>query len=204
MIEQFGRFWEKNKGNLEKYFRTHTQDNYNSYQELVKLLFDIIINSEIHYSTKYDTDKILVIDDGDYQGTQIFILHKDTYQPDVEDYIYTNTYYGSCGGCDTLMSIYERNYYELPDDKQVKDYMTLCLHLLQRCCFMKDIEAVPKLEAKNDPQEELTWDEQDALRNIEIQLNDEHHLYIVAIHNDCEMKIIETAIKEFKENRNIK
>lgn len=78
-----------------------------------------------------------VIDNGDYQGTQIFIIPSNTYQPSVEDYVYTNTYYGSCSGCDTLQAI--SNYEEgFPDEEQIKDYMELSLHLLQKCKWLKE------------------------------------------------------------------
>ena len=140
MIKEFCLAWEKNKGKLEEYFRTTKQSKYDSYKELVKLLFDIAINPSIKNSyERFDTENILVIDDGDYQGTQVFILHRNDYQPSVEDYVYTNTCYGSCSGCDTLQRIHQ---YEngLPDEEQVKDYMQLCLYLLQRCNFMIDIE----------------------------------------------------------------
>lgn len=106
MIKEFCLAWEKNKDKLEEYFRKTRQEEYGNYEDLVKLLFDIVINPSIecdHY--RLDTENILVIDDGDYQGTQVFILHRDQYQPSVEDYVYTNTYYGSCSGCDTLLSI---------------------------------------------------------------------------------------------------
>lgn len=140
MIKEFCLAWEKNKDKLEEYFRKTRQEEYGNYEDLVKLLFDIVINPSIecdHY--RLDTENILVIDDGDYQGTQVFILHRDQYQPSVEDYVYTNTYYGSCSGCDTLLSI---NEYEdgLPSESQVNDYMDLCLHLLQKCHYMIDEE----------------------------------------------------------------
>ena len=140
MIKEFCLAWEKNKDKLEEYFRKTRQEEYGNYEDLVKLLFDIVINPSIecdHY--RLDTENILVIDDGEYQGTQVFILHRDQYQPSVEDYVYTNTYYGSCSGCDTLLSI---NEYEdgLPSESQVNDYMDLCLHLLQRCHYMIDEE----------------------------------------------------------------
>ena len=137
MIKEFCLAWEKNKDKLEEYFRKTRQEKYNVYRNLVELLFDIVINPEVN--NKFDTKNILEIDDGDYQGTEIFILHKNVYQPDIEDYVYTNTYYGSCSGCDTLLSI---NEYEdgLPSESQVNDYMDLCLHLLQRCHYMIDEE----------------------------------------------------------------
>lgn len=105
------------------------------------MLFDIVINPEFGGwdNNKFDTKNILKIDDGDYQGTEIFILHKDVYQPDIEDYVYTNTHYGSCSGCDTLMGIYRYDD-GLPSELQVNDYMNLCLHLLQRCHYMSDKE----------------------------------------------------------------
>lgn len=142
MIQEFCLAWEKNKGKLEKYFRTTSQRKYGEYKDLVKLLFDIVINPEEELkSYRFDTDNILVIDDGDYQGTQVFILHRDSYQPGVEEYVYTNTYYGSCSGCDTLLYIqdYGRSR-DIPDESQVDEYLTLCLHLLQKCNFMIDSE----------------------------------------------------------------
>ena len=77
-----------------------------------------------------------MIDDGDYQGTQIFVIHLDKYQPDESDYVVTNTYYGSCSGCDTLQAISEYDYDEKPDENQIKDYMELALHLLQKCKWL--------------------------------------------------------------------
>lgn len=138
MVKEFCLAWEKNKGKLEEYFRTTHQSEYDSYELIVRRLFDIIINPSIendYYG--FDTKNILVIDDGDYQGTQVFILHRNVYQPSVKDYVYTNTYYGSCSGCDTLQAIH-RYECRLPDEQQVKDYMELCLHLLQKCNYMVD------------------------------------------------------------------
>lgn len=139
MIKDFVKAWDLNKNKLEEYIKTHKQEEYDSYEALVKLLFDIVINPTIAvgFSMRFDTEHILTIDDGDYQGTQIFILHKDTYQPGVEEYVYTSVYYGSCSGCDTLLSI---NSYceEFPDETQVKDYMQLLLHLLQKCHMMSE------------------------------------------------------------------
>lgn len=138
MVKEFCLAWEKNKGKLEEYFRTTPQSEYDSYELLVRCLFDIVINPSIEDSYYwFDTKKFCVIDDGDYQGTQVFILHRDQYQPSVEDYVYTNTYYGSCSGCDTLLGISGYGS-ELPGEEQVEDYMKLCLHLLQRCNFMID------------------------------------------------------------------
>lgn len=127
MITEIIERWEKRKGKLEEYFRTTRQEEYDSYEKIVGLIIDIILNDHSH--KKY-SNKITVIDDGDYQGTEIFIVHEKTYQPSVDEYIYTSNYYGSCSGCDTLQAIH--NYSDgLPNEQQVKDYMMLSLHLIQ-------------------------------------------------------------------------
>lgn len=136
MIKEFYLAWEKNKDTLKEYFRTHEKNNYDSYGELVELLFNLVINPEMDY--KFNTDDMVELDNGGYQGTLIFILHRDTYQPDVTDYVYTNTSYGSCGYCDVLESIYYSNNETSPTDDQVDSYMKLCLYLLQKCVFMID------------------------------------------------------------------
>lgn len=135
MIKEFCLAWEKNKDKLEEYLRTTPQSEYGSYKDLVRSIFNIVINTDERIYDQYDTENIVSIDDGDYQGTLIFILHRDTYYPDVSDYVFTSVDYGSCSGCDTLLSIsgYED---DIPSDEQVEDYMTLCLHLLEHCKFM--------------------------------------------------------------------
>ena len=148
MIKQFVYAWDQNKDKLEEFIKTHKQEEYDSYKDLVKLLFDIVINPVITEEFTYpwyqgfDTDDILEIDNGDYQGSLIYILHIDTYQPSVCEYVWTSVEYGSCSVCDTLRGIESRGNYsdELPDEQQVKDYMELCLDLLQGCHMLKEYE----------------------------------------------------------------
>lgn len=123
--------WEENKFKLEEYFKTTKQNQYDDYKLIVQKIFELVINtSECNYEN-FAVNKMTVIDDGDYQGTQIFIVPKDSYQPNAEDYLVTNTYYGSCSGCDTLQGISFCDD-ELPSELQVKEYMTLALHLVQK------------------------------------------------------------------------
>lgn len=139
MIKEFVNKWEKNKDNLEKYFRRTPQTEYDSYEKIVILLFKYVINKDEY--GKYITTDIKIIDDGDYSGSQIFILHKDTYCPGIEDYVYTTNYYGSCSGCDTLYGISDYDTDELPTEHQIEGYMLLALHLLQKCnYFVEDKE----------------------------------------------------------------
>ena len=135
MIKNIIEQWENNKSKLEHYFRTTEQYEYCGYQQIVVKLFEICFTNADDYSV-FDIDKMRVIDDGHYQGTKIFIIPKDTYQPSINDYITTHTYYGSCSGCDTLQSICEYNE-GLPTEEQVKRYMTLALHLVQKLRWLE-------------------------------------------------------------------
>ena len=51
-------------------------EEYNEYAKLVRLLFDIVINPYllVNEENTYNLDKMIVVDDGDYQGTQLFII----------------------------------------------------------------------------------------------------------------------------------
>lgn len=131
MIHELVKQWEENKHKLEEYFKTTKQEECSvSYKQIVTKIFEPCLLKADDY-VGFDLTKMTVIDNGDYQGTQIFIIPKDIYQPSVGDYVMTNTYYRSCSGCDTLRGI---RYYEdgLPTDEQVEEYMTLALHLVQK------------------------------------------------------------------------
>ena len=49
----------------------------------------------------YDITKI---DNGDYQGTLIFLISLEDYSPCATDYLITYIDYGSCEGCDALLA----------------------------------------------------------------------------------------------------
>ena len=120
--------WEKRKNKLKKWFKNNETPS--SYQEIFEKIIELIITEDEH--NKFNLEKIRVIDDGDYQGTQIFIAFLDVYQPSVEDYIMTSVYYGSCSGCDTLQSICDGS-----EKDRVKDLMTLSLHMIQKMKWMQ-------------------------------------------------------------------
>lgn len=94
-------------------------------------MVEYILNADGEDNMNINANEISVINDGNYQGTLIFMMHKETYQPDPEEYYWTHNFYGSCSGCDALLNISE--YDEgLPNEKQVRGYMNLCLHIIQR------------------------------------------------------------------------
>lgn len=81
---------------------------------------------DYEYSNYPDYEHIHVIDDGDYQGTLLFVVPENTYQPYA--YWIFRVSYGSCSYCDTLQGILDDE-----DDKeqQIKDLITLALHMIQ-------------------------------------------------------------------------
>lgn len=137
MEKDFVAQWNKNKDRLLDYFKNNDNHTALDYDEIVKKLFELVINHEAN--TTYSVEDMVVMTHGDYQGTQVYILHKQTYQPDVTDYVYTHNYYGSCSGCDTLQSL--QGYgsdAKVPDEEQLTEYMQLALNLLQQLRYMKD------------------------------------------------------------------
>ena len=124
MIEEFAKAWFAKKDALEAVFKTRHPDDY---EEIVKLVVQHILHDEDAYLSP-DPARVHSIDDGHYQGTLVFVIGASGYQPD--DYWYVKVSYGSCSGCDTLENI--RDYSDdAPSDVQVRDYMTLALHIVQ-------------------------------------------------------------------------
>ena len=74
-----------------------------------------------------DPDRITVIDHGDYQGTLLFVVGECGYQPST--YWATSYGYGSCSGCDTLLSI--ANYRNEMTDEKIELFWTEGLHMVQ-------------------------------------------------------------------------
>ena len=129
MITEFvQRFDAKRAGLLATFQQAHPND----YHEIVNHLVEAVTDDD--YSRfNPDPERIHQIDDGDYQGTLVFVIGEKRYQP--SRYWVTYVGYGSCSGCDTLQAISK-----YPDDpptpEQANEYLTLALHLLQR---MKEV-----------------------------------------------------------------
>lgn len=131
MIDQLINQWYENKDKLRVELQNTPLDL--DYSDLVSMVFEIAtpnVITEWGRELEFNTSEIKIIDYGDYQGTQIFIIPLKTYQPTINQTYYTSVDYGSCSGCDTLIGITGCGS-GLPDNQQVDDLMTLCLHLVQ-------------------------------------------------------------------------
>lgn len=126
--------WDRNKNRLKKALSEDVELNECEYDYLVKMTVKYILNEEKSPFTcdNWDEENITLIDNGDYQGTRIFVIPCKTYQPSEYEYLMTFSNYGSCSGCDTLLAI-QNGYYNpkvTPTETQLEDYMTLCRDLV--------------------------------------------------------------------------
>jgi hypothetical protein len=125
MIAEFVQRWEAKKEHIRALFTTKHPDDY---AEVVKNVIIHLAPDPENYDPYPDPERIHEIDDGDYQGTLLFVIAAEGYQP--SDYWYVRVGYGSCSGCDTLEAI-KMYSDELPNEKAIDDYMTLALHIVQ-------------------------------------------------------------------------
>ena len=139
MIREIISQWDERKSVL----RAHLQENHpGGYADLLDRILRLVVNEPIGgaFSDSLDPDCVTVVDDGHYQGVQLFLIPLGRYQPGPDDYVWFDNYYGSCSGCDTYQSI--RGYYdEPPTPDQVEQYMSLALHMVQRMKWLVPREA---------------------------------------------------------------
>jgi hypothetical protein len=131
MIQKFIDIYMARRGEIEvKFLQKHPED----YKEIVSIVVEIL-QDESEYAP--DPTKIHVIDDGDYQGTLVFVIGSQGYQP--YWYWYVIVDYGSCSGCDTLEGISRGYEDKSPNEEQIKEYMDLTLHIVQGLKEMRRI-----------------------------------------------------------------
>lgn len=124
MIQKFVDRFMAGKEKLRAAFSSTHPEGYGA---IVKAVIEIIAGDE-DYEEVPDPERIHTIDDGDYQGTLLFVVAAKGYQP--SDYWYVKVGYGSCSVCDTFKAI--RDYdSDPPKPEQTEQYLTLALHVVQ-------------------------------------------------------------------------
>ena len=130
MISEIIADFEANKNRIKgKLSEVHPSD----YTQLVLWVFGCIgaTGNDNWLRAKPDLDRIMVINNGGYQGNQLFIAP----ERNGDGFYLVCVGYGSCSGCDTLEGI--RKYQEgRPTIQQTEDYMTLCLHIAQKIIYV--------------------------------------------------------------------
>ena len=125
MIKQFTDAWFSHKHLVQEQF---TAAHPESYIDVVRAVVEMISAAIDGASGAPDPQHIHEIDDGGCQGTLVYVIGENDYQPD--KYWYVKVGYGSCSLCDTLESI--REYSDsAPTAEQIQRYMTLALHIVQ-------------------------------------------------------------------------
>ena len=131
MIKYALKKWDENKDVLRNAIQQTEKDKRSAwdYNDIVKLVCRYIFNENVtDKDPKINIEGITMIDNGGYQGTLLFMMPFDTYQPAEYEYLMTYVGYGSCSGCDTLQRIQsDEMYYNVNStDDLIGDYMTLC------------------------------------------------------------------------------
>jgi hypothetical protein len=121
MIQEFVNAFMEHKTEIRDILKKTHPENY---QDIVKIVIGFM--PEVNYNQP-NPELIHEIDDGDYQGTLLYIIAAKGYQPDTYWYVYVN--YGSCSGCDTLQAI-SRYSSESPTNEQADDYTKLALDIV--------------------------------------------------------------------------
>lgn len=130
MIKYCVNKWNKNYKKLKEALERDTALEACCYTHLVKLVVENIYNEGADFNSEtWNVNKITEIDNGDYQGTLLWLIPSNTYQPDETEYLITFANYGSCSGCDTLQSIQSRMDV-LSDEEAIKEFMQLCKDLV--------------------------------------------------------------------------
>lgn len=135
---------------MDKYFENRdfiiSELKSNSIDDYIDLIY---IVSKCILGDKYSQENVKKIDFGDYQGTNFFIFASDSYQPDAEETYITHNYYGSCSGCDALLSItkYETDKFS---EEQIEELLYLVCQLFQHtsCLDFLDVENKKEEELK--------------------------------------------------------
>jgi len=133
MIQEFVDRFMVRKAQLAEDLRA--KEVYVSYEELVKLVVTSI--SEVSDYRGPDPERVHVIDDGDYQGTALFIIGAKGYQPSTYWSVYVG--YGSCSGCDSLQSLQDEWRYG-DKDEATRQIMLMALHIVQSIRVVGDPE----------------------------------------------------------------
>jgi hypothetical protein len=124
MIREFVERFQSPEGQAS--LRAAFSKRPDTYQDVVRAVIEVVAGSK-DWDVP-DPDRIHAIDDGDYQGTLVFVIAEKGYQP--SRYWYAKVGYGSCSGCDTLQAICSYSS-DAPTDDEISQYMTLALHIVQ-------------------------------------------------------------------------
>jgi hypothetical protein len=135
MLNRFVAIFDEYRPALAAAFAAHHPVDY---KEIVKTVVAALALGSPKRGDPPDVEKITEIKSGEYHGDFLYIIGSQSAYS--TDYWYVRVEYGSCSSCDTLERIKDYRAREPPDEEQVKQYMTLALHIVQG---LKKLEGRP-------------------------------------------------------------
>ena len=142
--------WDENKENLRKWYAVHTIGDVKTYEKIVRIICRVILGlreakpggKSFSHTPESGEYYLTEISYQQYQGYSVFVIYTPYNIYDLDSFLITNNEYGSCSGCDTLKGILDdecdKRKNELLSKEQVKELMTLSLHLVQKMRRLKD------------------------------------------------------------------
>lgn len=124
MLKYCYKKWDQNKDRLEVALRK-TDLSRVEYRDLLILTVANILDPDDYSDYSWDAGNCTEINDGDYQGTLLYLIPAKTYQPSEYEYLMTYIGYGSCSGCDLLQAIQPDSHDETTDE-DIAEFMALC------------------------------------------------------------------------------
>jgi len=133
MIPRYVNHWISNKSQFRKRF---AEEHPKNYEELVKAVIQIL--ATIGGDDALDHERIHKIDWGEYTGVQLYIIANRHHWP--TGFFYVCVEYGSDSVCDTLQRILDYgDHTEPPTKKQLSQYESLALHIVQALKYSGDL-----------------------------------------------------------------
>jgi hypothetical protein len=131
MIKTFTEAWVANRQTVRaKFEAAHPA----GYAAIVRAVVEML-HAACDEPDKPDPERIHQINDGKVSGDIVFVIGSTGLTR--LRYWYMMISYGSCDVCDTLRKIRSFEYGEKPNPRQLEDYMTLALHVVQDLRLMK-------------------------------------------------------------------
>ena len=133
MLKCFGELWGKSQNKLYDYILENIEKfkydgEYYSYDNIITFLLNFMYDNNSCSYNKIKFYNITKIDNGDYQGTLIFLISLEDYSPCATNYLITYIDYGSCEGCDALLSAI--SYIDYDKKYAAKSILMICKDLI--------------------------------------------------------------------------
>lgn len=155
MIKIMKELWNKREKQLRNVLAGRLDAHRFEYADLVKLTFQVIFNDDPDLEDSLNLAGMTEIDNGDYQGTLLYLIPFETFQPAEYEYLMTYIGYGSCSGCDALKAAKSWCDEGPLTEYELKAVMAICKDIVSNtikpynCGWREDDEYKPVEEVKH-------------------------------------------------------